>query len=396
MAEHPDPDLGADKDDDQALSVDKRKAVIAVLAALLLGGAAITGLGQLASLGRLEHAFRHADKIWIVPCLIGQLLAYLGYILAYHDAARSTGGPRFDYPTTARITVFGAGASVLGASVGGLAVDYWALRRTGTRPHVATRRVLGVGTIEWTVLSMYACTAALLVLITGQRAPLAMSLAWLLAVPACVAGALWFTAPDRAKRYVNPRKRPVHPHHGPIARRLIGLEFRLRCGLDDAIAGVIFVRHLLSHPIRYVGGTIGYPIYWAGDMLTLLSAIHLFGASVGVLPLILAYATGFVISALPLPAGGAGGIEATITLTLHSVGIPLAPAVLAVLTYRIITFWLPLLPALALIPSIRRLHHTLPSVPHTQRDPDEKMSFRPAEAEAETGGPGQEPLASAQ
>jgi uncharacterized membrane protein YbhN (UPF0104 family) len=234
------------------------------------------------------------------------------------------------------------------------------------------------------------------VLITGGHAPIEMAVAWLVAVPAAVGGALWFTSPGRVERYVNPQPREHLPEHGRAARLAITAENKLRSGIDDAIAGVIFVRHLLSHPLRYLGGTIGYPIYWAGDMLTLLSAIHLFGASVGVLPLILAYATGFVISALPLPAGGAGGIEATITLTLHSVGIPLAPAVLAVLTYRIITFWLPLLPALALIPSIRRLHHTLPSVPHTQRDPDEKMSFRPAEAEAETGGPGQEPLASAQ
>jgi uncharacterized protein (TIRG00374 family) len=361
--------------------IDKRKALIGLVAALLLGGAAITGLGQLAHLSRLEKAFRQADKPWLIPCLFGQLLAYLGYILAYHDAASADGGPRFNYRTTARIVVFGAGASVLGASVGGLAVDYWALRRSGTKPPVAARRVLGVGTIEWTILSIYACTAAAVVLILGYRVPLVMTVGWLVAVPACVFGALWFTSPKRAERYINPAKRQVEPTHGRIMRRLIDLEFKVRQYLDNGIAGVIFVRHLLSHPLRYVGGTIGYPIYWAGDMLTLYSAIRLFGSDVSIPSLIVAYATGFVVSALPLPAGGAGGIEATITVALNAIGVPFPSAILAVLVYRIITFWLPILPAIALFPSIRRLHEALPSIPHTERDPDEKMSFRPAKSQ---------------
>ncbi|MGE5617353.1 MAG: lysylphosphatidylglycerol synthase transmembrane domain-containing protein [Candidatus Woesearchaeota archaeon] len=364
--------------DEEGISLDKRKALIAVAVAVLLAGGAMTGLGQLAQLGKLARAAQHAQKLWLVPCLFGQLLAYLGYILAYRDAARADGGPRFDYRTTAQIVVFGAGASVLGASVGGLAVDYWALRRTGTKPHVATRRVLGVGTIEWTVLSMYSCSAAALVLLLSIHAPVAMAVAWLCAVPACVLGALWFTSPGRVERFINPVERPHQPEHGRIRRLLITIENKLRKGIDDSIAGVIFVRHLLSHPLRYMGGTIGYPIYWAGDMLTLYAAVRGFGGDPNVIALILAYATSFVISALPLPAGGAGGIEATITLALHAIGIPLATAVLAVLVYRLITFWLPIIPALALLPRIRRLHEALPSVPHTRRDPDERISFRPA------------------
>jgi len=375
----PEPDRDATSEEPGGLSLDRRKALLAGVLAVLLAGGAITALGQVAQFGRLGDALSHADKAWIAPCLVGQLLAYLGYILAYHDAARADGGPRFDYPTTARITVFGAGASVLSASVGGLAVDYWALRRTGTGRRVATRRVLGVGTIEWTILSIYACTAAALVLITGARAPLGMAIGWLCAVPLCVAGALWFTSPARVGRFVNPRPRAERPERSRVARMLVAAEFRLRRGLDDAIAGVIFVRHLLSHPVRYVGGTIGYPIYWAGDMLTLYAAVRLFGGHPNVFALILAYATSFVISALPLPAGGAGGIEAAVTLAMHSIGVPLASAVLAVLVYRVITFWLPIVPALALLPSIRRLHHTLPRVEHTERDSDEGTSFRPAE-----------------
>jgi putative heme transporter len=365
---------------DDRFSLNKRKALLALLLAVLLGGGALTALGQLAQLGRLERAARHADKLWLAACLFGQLLAYLGYILAYHDAARADGGPQFDYGTTAQIVVFGAGASVLGASVGGLAVDYWALRRTGTQPRVASRRVLGVGTIEWTVLSGYACTAALLVLVLGIHAPTAMAVGWLCAVPACIIGALWFTAGRRVGRFVNPQPRQCEPHQGPIARLRVAAANRVRTGLGDAIAGVLFVRHLISHPLRYPGGAVGYPIYWAGDMLTLYAAIRAFGGHPDVIAVILAYATSFVISALPLPAGGAGGIEATITLALHAIGIPFASALLAVLVYRLITFWLPIVPALALLPAIRRLHQRLPGVPRGRHDEDERPSFRPAQS----------------
>ncbi len=363
-------------DNGKPVELSKRGAVFAGILALLLAGAAFALIGQAADFGRLRSAVRHANKVWLPVCVAGQLLAYLGYVVAYRDAARASGGPRFDLWTTTRVVIFGMGASVLGASVGGLAVDFWALRRTGTKPHTAARRVLAVGTIEWTVLSLYACTAAAIVLLAGLRAPLAMSLGWLVLVPGCVAGALWFTAPRRVRRFTDP---PPLPDSGgnlwQHARARV--RQRTRAALADAIAGVVLVRHLLSHPMRYRGGALGYPIYWAGDMLILYAAVHAFGAAPSVVPLVLAYATSFVISALPLPAGGAGGIEAGMAFALHSVGIPLAPALLGVFLYRVVTFWLPVIPALLLLPSIRALHRTLPSTPHTPPDVDERIPFRP-------------------
>lgn len=44
-------------------------------------------------------------------------------------------------------------------------------------------------------------------------------------------------------------------------------------------------------------------------MLTLYGALRAFGVHPNVITMVLAYATSYVISALPLPAGGAGGIE---------------------------------------------------------------------------------------
>lgn len=188
-----DQQLGRPGGDERTVTIEVRKALIGALFALLLAGAAFAVIGQAAQFGKPQSAIGRADKSWLVLCLGGQLLSYVGYLLAYRDAARAAGGPDFDLSTVARVVMFGSGASVLGASVGGLAVDYWALRRTGAKAHTAARRVLALGTIEWTILSLYACSAAVLVLGIGKQAPLAMAVAWLTVVPACVLAALWFT-----------------------------------------------------------------------------------------------------------------------------------------------------------------------------------------------------------
>ena len=58
---------------------------------------------------------------------------------------------------------------------------------------------------------------------------------------------------------------------------------------------------------------------------------------------------------VPLPAGGAGVVEIGLTLALVAMGAPFAPALVAVLIYRLFNFWLPIVPALMLIPTIREL-----------------------------------------
>jgi uncharacterized membrane protein YbhN (UPF0104 family) len=45
------------------------------------------------------------------------------------------------------------------------------------------------------------------------------------------------------------------------------------------------------------------------------------------------------------------------TFALVWVGVPLAPALLAVVTYRLFNFWLPVIPALAALPAMRRMRH---------------------------------------
>src|SRR5262249_24494478 len=103
-------------------------------------------------------------------------------------------------------------------------------------------------------------------------------------------------------------------------------------------------------------GFAGVSLYWFGDILTLWAALKVFEADVSTPALILAYATGYVLTRRSLPGGGAGVVEFLMTFALVWVGMPLAPAILGVLTYRVFSFWLPIVRALAVLPTVRNLY----------------------------------------
>jgi uncharacterized membrane protein YbhN (UPF0104 family) len=70
------------------------------------------------------------------------------------------------------------------------------------------------------------------------------------------------------------------------------------------------------------------------------------GRSLPLPELVLAFALGQAAMILPLPLGGVGGVDAAMTYALTAVGIPLAPALVAVGVYRLFAFWAPTMPAL--------------------------------------------------
>ena len=346
----------------EVLGFDRRKALITAGAAALLGIAAVALIGKAAGYHDILEAVRKADKAWFPVCLLGELIAYGAYIVAYRDLARVHDGPRFDYWTATRIVGVGFGAYVIGASAGGLAVDYWALTRAGEGPHAAARRVLGLNTLEWATLGVFAWVAALALLLgAGRGAPLAMTVAWLVVIPLCFVGGLYATSPKRVDRLdsLPSGEEPEERGRGP-RRWGRWLWPKLKKGFADAIGGVAFVRDVLSHPQRHPAAAFGFGLYWIGDILCLYAAVRAFGAHIGPAAIVLGYVTGYVVTSAPLPAGAAGASEATTSFTLHLVGVPLSAAILAVFVYRVFTFWLPILPALALVPMVRKLNDELP------------------------------------
>ncbi|HEV2993804.1 MAG TPA: lysylphosphatidylglycerol synthase transmembrane domain-containing protein [Acidimicrobiia bacterium] len=81
---------------------------------------------------------------------------------------------------------------------------------------------------------------------------------------------------------------------------------------------------------------------WAFDYAALLAALAAVGARPDPGVVLLAYATGAVLAMIPITPGGLGFVEAGLTGVLALAGVPAGDAVLATLSYRLVSFWLPL------------------------------------------------------
>jgi uncharacterized protein (TIRG00374 family) len=346
----------------ETFHIDKRKVAITGAIGLAVGIAVIGGLGQVADYHKMLKALEASGKGWLAVGLVGEVLAYVGYVVAYRDVARVQGGPCLSYWTATRIVMVGFGAFIAGSSAGTLGVDYWALHRAGDKPHVAARRVLALNTLEWALLATAAAIAAVLTLVgRGSGAPLAMELAWIVVVPSCVAAAIWVTQPRRAERLAALPRGRCRLTRDPRTWLRWARDLA-RSALADAIGGVVLVRYILVHTRRHWHASAGFVLYWAADLLALYVALRAFGAHIAPAPLVLAYTTAYVVTSLPLPAGGAGGVEAGLAFSLHAVGVPLAPALLATLVYRVYTLWVPLVVAAAFVPQVPKLAADLPLV----------------------------------
>lgn len=341
------------------MKVDRRKAVIGIAIALVLTVATVALLGQVTSYGDLANAVRKANKAWLPVCLVGELAAYVGYVVAYRSVAAADGGPRLPYREAAQVITLGLGAYVIGSGAGGLTVDYWAMRRAGAPMHEAARRTLALNTLQAAGLTTLAALAGAIVLVLGASGwALVLAIVWLSVVPAATAAAAVVSSERIAPRILD-----VPEGGNSLVRKARKL-------FADTIGGVVVVRHVVSHPLRYLGGVVGYPLFWIGDFFILWVALVAFGVHLDPARLVLAEATAWVLSFVPLPGGGSGVAEASMAGMLHVFGVPFTDALPAAVAYRAVNFWLPLLPALALLPRAKRLQEELGETDRAAPDED--------------------------
>lgn len=176
---------------------------------VVVGGAAtalaILLIGQAADFTEVARRLREAAPLWLVVCALGETVAYAGYLVAYRAMAALAGGPRLPAPVAIRVVALAFGAFSLATAVGGLSVDFWALREAGEPPPRASARVIAFETLRWAVVAVVTCLAAIASL-TGvsRRVPWPVPVAWLVVVPACFAGGLWVSAPGRRERLTRP------------------------------------------------------------------------------------------------------------------------------------------------------------------------------------------------
>jgi len=302
-----------------------------IAAGFVLAIGATVGLAWIAGFGTVLHRLRHPNLLWIPLTLAGQVVAYVGYMLAYREVARVEKGPKLGMTRLAAAVFSGFGVFV---AAGGFAVDVTAMRRAGSTERDARIRVLGLGALEYALLGPAACVSAFVLLAHGTRTPsLGLTLPWAIAVPVGFAVAFWAIG-----------------HRERFARRR-----GWRGALDHVLQGVAVVRHLAMEPLKHGSAFLGMALYWIGEIFSLSAALHAFHSErPAVAALIIGFATGYALTRRTLPLAGAGVVEALLPFALVWVGATLAPAVLAVFVYRFFNLWLPLIPAVIGIRSLRR------------------------------------------
>src|SRR6266436_235545 len=91
-----------------ALDLERRNFLILVVAGALALAAAM-GLADMAGYRRLLDAVQDIVPTWFAVCFGGQVVAYLGYVLAVRDIARVDGGPLLSFRLSMQSVVAGFG-----------------------------------------------------------------------------------------------------------------------------------------------------------------------------------------------------------------------------------------------------------------------------------------------
>jgi uncharacterized membrane protein YbhN (UPF0104 family) len=318
------------------------RILLGLLIALIVGAVLILTIGHVAGFANLTETLREGDAGWLAVCAVGQIVVFAGYAGALRRAIAFEGGPRIDTGLSLRVVLASFALSQLFAAggVAGLAVTYWALRRVGMQRRAAAVRLIGLATAVYLVFGVIGWVAALLSLVLA-RAPLGMTLPWLIGIPIVLSAARWFTARGRVERW-------AAPGGGWIRQALatgISAAWWVRRATDDREEG----RPVLGWALAY----------WAGDIASLWAALHAFGAKPGIIAITLVYATGYLAQSIPIPFVATGGMDAATTFTLTAIGVPLEIALVAVIAHRVFAFWIPLVPGLVFAALLPRTGHAL-------------------------------------
>ncbi len=285
---------------------------------------AVLALARATGVEEVGRAFSDVHPQWIALIAAAEVVAYAAYMLAYRSVAQVHGHAPLALPLVARVVIAGFGPFSIG---GGFGIDKRMLHALHEDERSARVRVLALGTLEWAVLAPITCIVSIVLLAQGADVMRSLLWPWAIAVPIGFGFGLWASAPHRIKR---------------LSRMWIG---RLRW-LIHALEGIGVLRTLIRNPRDHWGAWLGTALYWAADIGAFYGGLRTFGLNPGAGKVIVAYATGYAATRRSLPLGGAGITEVLMTYALYWVREPLAPALAAVVAYRVFNFLLAATPGL--------------------------------------------------
>lgn len=296
-----------------------RRPAPIVLSALAVVAATVAVVVIAALSGITMHrTFAHVHGGWFVVVAAAEAASFVPYTIAYRKTT-TMAGPR---PPKLRVLITvvmtGFGPFLL---AGGFRLDRKVLTEVYGDRQQARVAVAALVALEWAVLAPAACACAIVLLIQAAGIMPSLLWAWALVVPAGFALGLLLSAPG----------------HGSTIRRLPAVA--------AVLDGIGMIHRLIRSPGRTSPAWIGMALYWAAEILAVDAALRMFGVDLGLLRVILAYATGYMVTRRSLPLAGAVFTEVLLTFALHWVGAPLGPALAAVVVYRLFNLILAAAPS---------------------------------------------------
>lgn len=303
----------------------RRHLAALMLAVIGLQVAAAAGLSFIAGWSQVWAAVHDFHWAYMFAVAGGLAVSFAGYYFGYRGIYRADDGPVLTRPQM-RAVVTASFGGFLGQ--GGTAIDTYALQAGGAAKRDAKVRSASLGGMEQGVLSLFGTGAAVAVLVLGVPVQPGVTWPWaVLPIPG-FALAFWL-----AGRYCG---------------RWTG-----RAG--NFLDGIAMVRSMFRHPVRNAAALAGMTVFWLGETFAAWAGLAAFGWSLNAGQLAVGFATGMLFTRRTGPLAGAGLMELILPIGLWSAGIPLAPALLGVLAYRMLSLWLPMPFALVQLPELRAM-----------------------------------------
>ena len=302
-------------------------------------------IGHADDLEHLLERVEQGDPWWLAFAVALEAVSFAGYVVLTRLIYRPV-APRVDWPVSLELTLAGVVATRVfsAGGAGGIAFTAWVLHRAGMDARLTARRLAAFMTILYSVY-MGALLIGGLVVVTGvlPGVPTALGIV-ALAVGGVVVVLVLLTLkiPGDLERRVEAMA-DESGRRGRIATRLATV---------PQVAGN--AARLTLAILRGDPSTIVWPVvWWAFDIAVLWATFHAFGEPPAAGTIVLCYFLGSLGNLLPLP-GGVGGTEGGMLGAFAASGVDAGLALLAIVSYQVISTYLPAVPGLFAYLGLRR------------------------------------------
>jgi uncharacterized protein (TIRG00374 family) len=322
-----------------------RKAVSRALIGAAVIVVAAVAIAHLDDVEELLERVERGDPAWLAVAIGFEVLSFAGYVVLTRVVHRPR-APRLDWPACTELTLAGVVATRVfsAGGAGGIAFTAWVLHRAGMSARTAARRLTAFMILLYS-LYIGALVLGGLLVVSGVMPDVPS----LLGVAALVVGGLvtvGAVAILRVPGDLERRAAELAERSGRVGR------IAARLAPVPQVAGN-GARLALSIARERPSVALWPAMWWAFDVATLWACFEAFGAAPPAGTIVLCYFLGQLGNLLPLP-GGVGGTEGGMVGAFAASGVDAGLALLAVVSYQVVSTYLPALPGLLSYLDLRR------------------------------------------